>query len=410
MADAMDYFKTEKDKHVNAAQDVIAKASKEMRNLTEEEREEVKAHTDAAKEFQGKIKAELDNAKMAADVEELGRALESEPETAMPGAATTVGDAFVRSGGFQGLKNRGTAGNRGRFSIGPIDVGYPMNRYGATAGIVTEGVNTDLGAVAPQLQRIPGIQGPVEAPLRLADLFGQATATGNTVVLAKETTTDNAADVVSEGGLKPASDIQFTTDTVTLDKIATVIKVSTEMLEDESAMASYLNGRLGVFVRQREEQQLVTELFAQAGQNATANDVNGDNTFDAIMAGIRAVREFGGYEPDAVVMSALEMAKLATTKDSVAGQYFGGGPFAASAQNPWGLRSVISQRIGDGIIVVGAFAEGGTVWRKAGGLSVEATNSNENDFLHNLVAIRAEERMKLFIYRADAFCTVEIAS
>lgn len=71
---------------------------------------------------------------------------------------------------------------------------------------------------------------------------------------------------------------------------------------------------------------------------------------------------------------------------------------------------VVSQRIGDGIIVVGAFAQGGTVWRKAGGLQVEATNSNENDFLYNLVAIRAEERMKLFIYRADAFCTVNIAS
>lgn len=404
MADAMDYFKSEKDKHVKAAQDVIAKAQKEMRNLTDEERDEVKAHTTAATEFNSKIKAEMENKKMADDVAELGRALESEPESAAPGSPGTVGDAFVKSGGFQGLKNRGTPGNRGRFSIGPIDVGYP-NQFGATAGIVTEGVNATL--LVPQ--RIPGIVGPVEPPLRLADLFGQAQATGNTVVLARETTTHNAAAIVAEGALKPASDIQFTVESVTLDKIATVIKVSTEMLEDETAMATYLNGRLGVFVRQREEYKLITDLFAQAGQNAVAADVGGTNTFDAIAAGIRAVREFGGYEPDAVVMSALEAAKLVTAKTGQ-GIYYSGGPYVSGSNSPWGLRMVVSQRIGDGIIVVGAFADGGTVWRKTGGVSVEATNSNEDDFLHNLVAIRAEERMKLFIYRPDAFVTVDIAS
>lgn len=406
MADALDYFKAEKDKHVKAAQDVIAKAQKELRVLSDAERDEVKSHTDAATDFQDKIKSEMENAKMAEDVAALGRDLESEPETAPQGPTRNVGDAFVRSSGFQGLKTRGSPGNRGRFSIGPIDVGMPPG-FAAADGIVTEGTGTNAQIIVPQ--RIPGILEPVEAPLRLADLFGQATATGNTVVLAKETATDNDADKVTEGGLKPASDIQFVTASVTLDKIATVIKVSTEMLEDETAMSSYLNGRLGVFVRQREEQQLVTELFAQAGRNATAATVNGTNTFDAIAAGIRAVREFGGYEPDAVVMSALEAAKLQTSKTGQ-GIYYSGGPYVAGSGAPWGLRMVVSQRIGDGIIVVGAFAQGGTVWRKAGGLQVEATNSNENDFLYNLVAIRAEERMKLFIYRADAFCTVNIAS
>jgi hypothetical protein len=70
----------------------------------------------------------------------------------------------------------------------------------------------------------------------------------------------------------------------------------------------------------------------------------------------------------------------------------------------------ITERLGDGNVVVGAFREGGTIWRKGGGVSVDATNSNEDDFLNNLTAIRAEERAVLFLQRPDAFSVVSIVS
>jgi HK97 family phage major capsid protein len=43
------------------------------------------------------------------------------------------------------------------------------------------------------------------------------------------------------------------------------------------------------------------------------------------------------------------------------------------------------------------------------GLTVEATNSNEDDFLKNLVAIRAEKRQALAVYRPTAFTEVRLA-
>jgi hypothetical protein len=48
------------------------------------------------------------------------------------------------------------------------------------------------------------------------------------------------------------------------------------------------------------------------------------------------------------------------------------------------------------------------VWRK-GGMSVEATNSNDTDFLLNLIAIRAEERLGLAVYRPTAYVEVRLS-
>ena len=48
------------------------------------------------------------------------------------------------------------------------------------------------------------------------------------------------------------------------------------------------------------------------------------------------------------------------------------------------------------------------VWRR-GGLSVEATNSHSNYFQLNLVAIRAEERLALAVYRPTGFVEVRLS-
>jgi HK97 family phage major capsid protein len=48
------------------------------------------------------------------------------------------------------------------------------------------------------------------------------------------------------------------------------------------------------------------------------------------------------------------------------------------------------------------------VWRR-GGLSVEATNSHADYFQRNLVAIRAEERLGLAVYRPTGFVEVRLA-
>jgi HK97 family phage major capsid protein len=107
-----------------------------------------------------------------------------------------------------------------------------------------------------------------------------------------------------------------------------------------------------------------------------------------------------------------------------AGQFFGGGPFqgpygngqnlsatgqVSGAQDTiWGKPVYVTGAIGAGTAIVGT-RENAQVWRK-GGLSVDASNSHSNFFQLNLVAIRAEERLGLAVYRSPLTATAATAS
>lgn len=402
----LEYLESEKATHVNAAKAVIEAAQAEFRELTDVERGQVKEHTDEAHALNKKIQAEKDNRALAKSLEALAPHPEriGDPEDE-PTRALTIGEAFTASESYKTLKSMGHLDST-KFSTPAI----PVGDIGAVAGIVSEDAGSNAEMILPQ--RIPGFREPVETPLGLTELFSTATVTqGNSVILVRETVTDNAAAVVAEGAEKPPSDIQFDTETVTLEKIATVIKVSTEMLEDVDGIQSYLNSRLGLFVRQAREDLFATQLLAEAANFSSSGEIStGDNAFDAILVGMVDVLRASGLPADGVAMTVLDWATLMATKDGTNGQYFSGGPFQAPGSQLWGrLRIAITERLGDGNMVVGNFGAGGTVWRKRG-LTVDATNSNEDDFLKNLTAIRAEERAVLFLHRPQAFSIVSTTS
>jgi HK97 family phage major capsid protein len=94
-------------------------------------------------------------------------------------------------------------------------------------------------------------------------------------------------------------------------------------------------------------------------------------------------------------------------------QYYGGGPFSgpygngayANAERYWGLPVVVTTAITSGTALVGAFKLGAQIWDREG-ITVDATNSDQDDFTFNRMAIRVEERLALAIYRPNAFCKV----
>jgi HK97 family phage major capsid protein len=95
------------------------------------------------------------------------------------------------------------------------------------------------------------------------------------------------------------------------------------------------------------------------------------------------------------------------------GPYGNGQNLAASGQVTgstdalWGKPVYVTAATGAGTAVVGT-RESAQVWRR-GGMSVEASNSHSNYFQLNLVAIRAEERLGLAVYRPTGFVEVRLA-
>ena len=106
-------------------------------------------------------------------------------------------------------------------------------------------------------------------------------------------------------------------------------------------------------------------------------------------------------------MHPADWATVSLTRNAVAGDYIApGAPFASlPAPRLWGVDVVTTPAIAQGTALVGAFQQGGQFWRRTG-IVVQASNSHADYFIKNLVAIRAEQRAALTVYRPAAFTTV----
>lgn len=154
-------------------------------------------------------------------------------------------------------------------------------------------------------------------------------------------------------------------------------------------------------------QSNITAGTTAAGAAASA-------VIDDVYKQISAIRANAFLEPDAIVVHPTDWQNIRLAKDANS-QYYGGGPFTGAYGNSgfvnvdslWGLRVVISAAIPSGTMLVGAYRVGGQVFRRSG-VTIEMTNSNDTDFTSGLISIRAQERLALVIYYANAFGKVSV--
>jgi HK97 family phage major capsid protein len=242
-------------------------------------------------------------------------------------------------------------------------------------------------------------------PLVVRDLFGAETISGSTLVYLVEGAIQGAPAVTAEGDEKPQ--IHFaepTPKTVSLAKIACHIKESDEYIDDYPFLASAINGRLIYELGLVEQNKLVTDLLATSG--IQTGSITAAATYldvaDAILQAAMDVQDGSGFAADAIALNPADWFKLRTLKLTT-NEYFGGGPFGAqNVPNLWGIPVCVTTAIAANKFVVGAFKTCGSVVSK-GGISVEATNTNEDDFVKNLMTIRAEERLALAVRRPAGF-------
>lgn len=420
------------------AQSIMEAADSEGRSRTDDENAqiaelhkslEILKSNKRELEDQRDLEEEVNGAIKGIDKSESGIELKHGPDSvSIPPAELTPGEIFVQSEGFKSIqasfRENGRLGQG--ITTGPVSV--------STKGTLLEGAGGGGGPLAaPVPQVIPGVVDKQFQPLRIADLLLSGQATTNSLRYVVEGTATSGAAGVAEGGSKPQSTLGLTTTDEPVKKIATTLKISDEMLEDASQVRSYIDGRLSLFVRIEEERQLVVgagtnELVGiKPSGNTRSIGIYGGGT----AAGNKAVQLFKALngqrgsallEPDFVVVNPSDYQDLRLLTDT-AGQFFGGGPFQGPYGNGsnlpasgqvsgavdyiWQKPVVVTTAVGAGTALIGT-RSAAQVWRK-GGLTVEATNSNEDDFLKNLVTIRAEERLALAVYRPVAFTEVRLS-
>ena len=251
-------------------------------------------------------------------------------------------------------------------------------------------------------------------PLVVRDLFASEEISGSTLVYLTEGAIEGAPASTNEGTKKPQ--VHFadpTPHTVSLAKIACFIKESDEYINDYKFLATAINGRLLYHLALVEQNKLVTDLLATSGiqtdttswtASSTATDIA-----DLVLEAASDVQTSSGFAADAVMINPADWYALRVAKDGTS-RYYGGGFFGTqSVDNIWGIPACVTTAIAVGKIAVGAYKACGSVVQN-GGIRVEAVNTDQDDFVKNLMTIRAEERLALAIRRPAGFKVLTKAS
>jgi len=281
------------------------------------------------------------------------------------------------------------------------------NRFAATT--LTTDPASGGALIVPQY--LPGIMQRPTPRLVVADLLASGTTDSNLITYMVETAFTNAAAAVLEGAAKPESALTFAPASEPVRKLAHWLPVTEEMLEDVPAIRSYIDARLRLGVEIEEEDQLlngdgtapnISGILDRVGIGAPVARAAAESNADAIFRQIMTLYGASYIMADGIVQNPADWVATVQTKTKN-GDYLTAGPFSP-IQSPtlWGLPVVVTPAIVAASSLVGAFKQAAQVFRK-GGIRVEASNSHQDYFIKNLVAIRAEERLALAVYRPGAF-------
>jgi len=379
---------------------IVAGVKASNRDLTDTEITEIEAGNTRAIELKGLIERGEKSAALMASIAGLAPtdAITTVDEPAEK--ATSLGEHFVKSGAAAAFAK----GSGQRTTSAPeFKAAGDTNLAGSNGKIQYGGV--------------------LETPLRrltIADLLGKGTMSMTSLTYWVQGTVEGAPTAVAEEGLKPSIHFNFAPVTEALSKIAVVTKISDEAIQDTDYLVSVINSQLVGRLLVVEEDQLlngsgtapnVRGLLNRSGIQtyATTATYTADKGFDGIFHALTLVSTGSAQETaDGIVINPADYETLRLAKD-LNGQYRGGGPFEGGNPSLWGVRTIITPAIAAGTVLVGAFNSAAQLFRK-GGVSVDSTNSNEDDFKYNRIALRAEERILLAVYRPTAFVKVTLTA
>lgn len=368
-----------------------------IKTWTEKAAEEIKAagkisdETKTALEKQATQGTEL--AARMGEVEQLIAKLKTEVGNT-PARARSVGERFTDDEKVKEFLTRGMAA-KGRIS---------MDVKAITSATSGDGGAGDM--IIPY--RVPGIITPPQRLLTIRDLLAEGRTTSNAIDYVQETGFTNAAAPVAEGAQKPESSLEFTLHSAPVRTLAHWVQASTQVLADVPQLQSYIDTRLRYGLELVEEDQILAG--DGTGQNllglipqATAFDVSrkrvGDTRIDIVRRAMTQVR-IAQYRADAIVLHPSDWEEIELTKTDQ-GAYIWANPRGLLGPTLWGLPVVDTTAVDEGEFMVGAFKLAAEVWDRQDA-TVDVSTEDRDNFIKNMVTIRAEERLALTVFRPEA--------
>lgn len=395
----------------------VARHAIELRNTPADKRGET---------FEADVRSALDDIRfgdaieqaLAAEQRAAEAAQRAEREAAGPSSwldeaesrTISAGREFVRAPGYEEFAQRG---GRGSFEV---EVRTLLSETTGDTSTGT-GVNVLLPAGTPYFK-----PGPLQQRLFVRDLLGAQPTGLHSVPYIQEKnaiTNEGGALMTSEGSAKAEVTMEFQDADAPVRKITAWIPVTTEILADAPTLRGYIDNRLGYMLALREEQQILkgngtppqirgitetsdTQVITNSGEGQVAGDIPG--TLAAAYAKIENV----DGNVTGVVMNPIDYWKAVATRHAT--QFdngFGGNAPAEMASVSWGQPVIRSRSLTANECLVGDWRGGASLFQRQG-ITIRASDSHDDYFIKNKVAILAEERVALAVEHPPFFVEVTL--
>jgi HK97 family phage major capsid protein len=290
-----------------------------------------------------------------------------------------------------------------------------LNLKGADAGLLEFKTTIDSAAVGRstsgvlQIDRAPGIVTEARQRLFLRNvLTSRPTALGDLDFI-KVNSPMSRASMQTESSAKMEQAMTFTTGTARVQTIAHWIPASKQILEDATELASAINDSLLYWLGMAEEVQFLTGSGTGQDLNGLVTQATAFNTAlhtytpgwkkgDIIARVRQQIAIAKEIDPTFIVLHPTDYWDIRLTKDTTGNYLDKEGLF-------WELTPIVTTAIGAGSFLIGSGNPDAAIIRDRMEAQIEVSNSHDDYFTRNLVAIRAEKRVALVVRRPGSYVT-----
>lgn len=257
-------------------------------------------------------------------------------------------------------------------------------------------------------QRIPTVYALPTRRLTIRDLLDKATTTTNMIEYVKELGFTNNAAVVSETVQKPESEITFESATSPVRTIAHWVHISRQAMDDAPQIRGIIDGRLRYGLDYAEEVEILTGdgtgqhldgLITNATAYSAAFTPSAPSPIDELrLAMLQA--SLALFPATGIVIHPTDWARVELTK-TTDGAYLFANPQSLVGPTLWGLPVLATPAMSVDKFLVGAFNIAATIWDRMG-TEVLISSEDRDNFVKNMLTVRAEKRLALTVQRPEA--------
>jgi len=419
------------------AQAITALCETEKRDFTADERQKVANLLEAAAEVKGQIAQARSDAALTKEVLELSALFEaSEGEKGIPPAGSaaigggTLGERFVKNEAYQAWWKAVAPG--GALPSASRGIASPPVAYKAMLAelmrrkaLITGSDDASAGAfVETDYTRI--YEGLGRYDLNLLDLISRRQTGSDLVHFVRQTAQVTQATPVAEAnvtdydggtgevsGEKPEGTSTWEPITEAVKTIAVWIPATKRALADVAQLRGLIDQELRDDLQEELEDQVINgdgvgENFT--GIVSTAGVLLQAWNTDILTTSRQAITNLltnGRSRPSAWAINPEDWETVELIQDSD-GRYYFAGPQQQGPAVLWGVPVVQSQTVDQGVAILGDWRKS-VIWDREQA-TISISDSHEDFFIRNMVAILAELRAAFGVIRPSAFVLVDMES